>query len=85
MALAPDGRRLVAETGTGRLVAIDPASGEVTTIAEVLGLVQDNFGSVGPVSLPPHLVFSGVAVDSANNAYVSGDAANVIYRIPLAP
>lgn len=83
IALAPDGRLLVVETGTGRLLAIEPASGAMDVIAEGLGIAADNFSSIGPVKLPPHLVFNGVAVGQSGNVYVSGDAANAIYRIPL--
>ena len=84
MALAPDGRLLVAETGTGRLLAIDPATGATEVIAEGLGFMRENPTSVGPVKLAPYFIFSGVAVDSAGNVYVAGDATNVIYRIPAA-
>ncbi|MFN2201055.1 MAG: hypothetical protein ACK2UO_07600 [Caldilineaceae bacterium] len=81
MALAADGRLLVAETGTGKLLAIDPTSGDIDVIAEGLGFAAENFGSIGPVSLPAQLVFSGVAVAPSGDIFVSGDAANIIYRI----
>ncbi len=82
MALAADGRLLVAETGAGRLLAIDPATGEIAVIAEGLGFMRENPTSVGPVQLAPYWVFSGVAVDAAGNIYVAADEANAIYRIP---
>jgi thiosulfate/3-mercaptopyruvate sulfurtransferase len=80
MALAPDGRLLVTETGTGRLVAIDPATGALNTIAEGLG-----FNPQGPEGAPPTMLMSSVAVSPSGVLYVTGDLANVVYRIELAP
>ena len=76
MAIAPDGRLLVAETGTGRLVAIDPATGDKSTIAEGLGFNPD-----APAGAPPTMVMSSVAVGPSGVIYVTGDLANVLYRI----
>jgi glucose/arabinose dehydrogenase len=84
MALAPNGRLVVAETGTGRLLAVDPATGAVQVMAEGLGFTADNATSIGPTSLPPYWIYNGVAVGPSGAIYVSGDAANVIYRIPPA-
>jgi CubicO group peptidase (beta-lactamase class C family) len=83
IAIAPDGRLLLAETGTGRLLAIEASTGNADVIAEGLDFMQDNPTSIGPVSLPPQYIFSGVAVGPSGNVYVSGDGANVIYRILL--
>jgi glucose/arabinose dehydrogenase len=76
MAVAPDGRLLVAETGTGRLVAIEPATGDMSTIAEGLGFNPD-----APGGAPPTMVMSSVAVGPSGVIYVTGDLANVLYRI----
>jgi len=86
LALAPDGRLLVVETGADRLLAIDPATGDQEVLAEGLGFALANPVAAGTnVSLPPHFVFSGVAVSPSGDVYVSADAANAIYRIPLNP
>jgi DNA-binding beta-propeller fold protein YncE len=76
MALTPDGRLLVAETGTGRLMAIDPATGEVSTLAEGLG-----FNAEVPEGGMPTWIMSSVAVGPSGVIYVTGDLANVLYRI----
>ena len=76
IAFAPNGRLLVAETGAGRLTAVDLESGERQTIAEGLQI-----GAEGPAGLPETFLFTGVAVREDGTIYVSGDRANVIYRI----
>lgn len=76
MALAPGGRLLVAETGTGRLVAIDLGTGALSVIAEKLG-----FNPAGPEGIIPTGVMSSVAVSPSGVLYVTGDLANVVYRI----
>jgi steroid delta-isomerase-like uncharacterized protein len=76
MALAPGGRLLVAETGTGRLVAFDLGTGALSVIAEKLG-----FNPAGPEGIIPTGVMSSVAVSPSGVLYVTGDLANVVYRI----
>ena len=76
MALTPDGRLLVAETGTGRLVAINLGTGSLHTIAEGLG-----FNPRAPEGAPPTMLMSSVAVSPSGVLYVTGDLANVVYRI----
>jgi len=76
MAVTPDGRLLVVETGTGRLLAIDLATGAVSTVAEGLG-----FDTVAPEGQPPTGIMSSVAVGPSGVIFVTGDAANVVYRI----
>ena len=75
LALNANGDLLVVETGAGRLSSIDLASGAVTVVAEglELGMVQPDF--------PPTYVYNGVAVGPSGSIYVSGDVANVLYRI----
>lgn len=68
---------MVAETGAGRVSRVDPASGEVETIAE--GLALDPGPS--PLVAPPTWQFNGVAVGATGSVYVNGDAANVIYKL----
>jgi sugar lactone lactonase YvrE len=78
MALTPDGRLLVAETGTGRLVAIDLATGALSIVAEGLG-----FNPGAPEGSAPTGIMSSVAVGPSGVLYVTGDLANVVYRIEL--
>lgn len=75
LAVNTDGNLLVVESGAGRLSSINPATGEVTTVAEGLEL-----GAAGTAAAPPNWVFNGVAVGSRGHIYVTGDKANVLYR-----
>jgi sugar lactone lactonase YvrE len=79
MAIASDGGLLVVESGAGRLSRIDLSSGEVTTIAEGLEL-----GAPGPATMPPIWSFNGVAVGPSGTIYVTGDKADVVYRLVAA-
>ncbi|MFN8446169.1 MAG: serine hydrolase [Caldilineaceae bacterium] len=78
LAVGIDGSLLVVEAGTGRLSTIELETGERQTLATGLqtGLATAN--------APSFWIFNGVAVDGDGNIYVSGDVANVIYRIPTA-
>jgi sugar lactone lactonase YvrE len=71
-----DGRLLVAEAGTGRLLAIDLATSAVSTLVEGLGFSPD-----GPAGGPPTFVMKSMAVDPTGVIYVTGDRAGVLYRI----
>lgn len=73
---AADGRLLVAEAGTGRLLAIDLATGGVSTLAEGL-----EFSPGAPAGGPPTFVMNSMVVDPAGVIYATGDHANVLYRI----
>ena len=81
LAVAPNGNLLVVETGAGRLVSIYLETGEVSTVAEGF-----EWGLVGSGAPPPY-IFSGIAVGASGAIYVTGDVANVLYRIeePTAP
>ncbi len=76
LAVAPDGSLLVVETGAGRLSSIDLETGEVKTVAEGLLL-----GAEGAEGYPPTWIFNGVAVGPSGVIYITGDIANVLYRI----
>lgn len=77
LAIDLDGSLLVVEAGARRLSRIDPSTGTVSTVAEGLEL-----GAPGiPVAAPPTFFFSGVTVGPSGAIYVTGDIANVIYRI----
>lgn len=80
MAVDVDGSLLVVESGLGRLSRVDPATGEVTTVADGLELGEP--GSLGGV---PTWGFSDVAVGERGRIYVTGDIANVIYRLRPLP
>ena len=80
LAVAPDGSLLVVETGVGRLSSIDLETGKVSTVAEGLLL-----GAEGAEGYPPSWIFNGVAVGSSGVIYVTGDIANVLYRIEPNP
>ncbi|MCK5377966.1 MAG: hypothetical protein KAJ78_01130 [Acidobacteria bacterium] len=80
LAVNTDGSLLVVESGAGRLSRIDPATGEVTMIAEGLEL-----GAPGVPGYPPTWFFSGVAVGSSGHIYVTGEKANLLYRFKQHP
>ncbi len=76
LALDVDGGLLVVETSAGRLSRIDLATGAVSLVAAGLEI------GVSPVAgSPPTYLFDGVAVGSSGAIYVTGSAANVLYRI----
>ncbi len=74
---AADGSIYVVEAGAGRVIAIDPESGESTTVAEDLELHVPPSGA-----FPNTMLFNGIATDG-QTAWVAGDAANTIYVIDL--
>lgn len=76
MAVTPDGHLLVVETGAGRLLSLDLATGAMTTLAAGLGFTPQS-----PGGGPPTWVMSSVAVGPTGTIYVTGDEANVVYRI----
>lgn len=69
---SPDGSLLVLEVGAQRLSRID-SNGSVTTLAEGLK-VEYSAGLV-----------NGVAVGQSGAIYVTGNKANVLYRIEIHP
>jgi sugar lactone lactonase YvrE len=76
IALAPNGRLIVAEVGAKRIVEIDPATGTVTEIAGNLPI-----GLAGaPGGLPTNIP-TGVGVGASGTIYVSSDIENAIYKI----
>lgn len=68
LALLPDGTLAVAETGTGRLLQIDPATGDVTVIAEGLAMSPNNVPGQ-----PPTGFFTGVGASQDGSVWVSAD------------
>lgn len=80
LAVLPNGNLLVVEGGAGRVSQINPATGEVTPFAEGLAL-----GGLHLTGMPPFYVFNGIAVSQTGTVYVTGDEANVLYRIDTPP
>ena len=76
IALAPDGKLIVAEVGAKRLIAIDPMAGTVTEIAANLPI-----GLAGaPGGLPTNIP-TGVGVGASGTIYFSSDVENAIYKV----
>ena len=76
IALAPDGKLVVAEVGAKRLIAIDPQDGKVTEIAGNLPI-----GLAGaPGGLPTNIP-TGVGVGATGVIYFSSDIENAIYKV----
>ena len=76
IALAPNGKLVVAEVGARRIVEIDPASGAVTEIAGNLPI-----GLAGaPGGLPTNIP-TGVGVGASGTIYFSSDMENAIYKV----
>jgi hypothetical protein len=69
------GRLIVAETGAGRVLAIDPATGAEETV--VSGLPADVPPAPGA---SPTWIFTGVAVDPFDNLYISVPASAQILQ-----
>ena len=76
IAVASDGRLVVAEVGAKRLVSIDPNSGTVTEIAGNLPIgLPANPGGL-PTNIP-----TGVGVGASGTIYFSSDVENAIYKV----
>jgi len=76
IALAPDGKLIVAEVGAKRIVQIDPLNGNVSEIAGNLPI-----GLVGaPGGLPTNIP-TGVGVGASGTIYFSSDIENAIYKV----
>jgi len=76
VALAPDGKLIVAEVGAKRLVELDPQTGKLTEIAGNLPI-----GLVGaPGGLPTNIP-TGVGVGATGTIYFSSDIENAIYKV----
>lgn len=80
MAVDRDGSLLVVEAGEKRLARVDPATGQVTTVAGGLEV-----GLPGSAAAPPTWSLSSVAVARDGTIFVSADLADVIYRIRPLP
>ena len=74
---AANGAIYVVEAGAGRVVAVDPSSGETRVVAEDLDLHVPASGA-----FPNTMLFNGIATDG-ETAWVAGDAANTVYVVDL--
>ena len=78
LALDNEGRLLVVETGTARLLRIDLANGNaITTLAEGLSISQGGI----PFAAPDSWFFDAVAVGPSGDIYITGGGSNVIHKI----
>jgi streptogramin lyase len=75
IALAGDGKLIVAEVGAKRIVQIDPQNGSVTEIA---GNLPIGLPAAVPGGLP---VPTGVGVGASGTIYFSSDIENAIYKV----
>ena len=76
IAVFPDGKLAVVETGTRQLLKIDPASGVIAPLVINLPVGFPSY----PGGLPPYLI-TGVAISESGSIYVTGDLENVLYKI----
>jgi sugar lactone lactonase YvrE len=76
MAVDRDGSVLVVESGTGRLLRIDPDNGQVRTVVDGLAT-----GRPGSADAPPTWALSSVVVGRHGTLFVTGDDASVAYRL----
>ncbi len=77
----PDGSLLVVESDAGRLLRIDPEEGTKTVLVEGLELGHH---LLAPWYLPTaDAAIDGVAVGPSGAIYVTGNMANVLYRIEI--
>jgi DNA-binding beta-propeller fold protein YncE len=76
LAFMPDGRLVVAEAGTGRVLLVDTPTGERETIARRLP-----FGIADAPGAPPGIIPTGVAVDAAGTVFISSDRESSVLRL----
>ncbi len=76
IALAPNGKLIVAEVGAKRIVEIDPQNGNVTEIAGNLPIGL----AAAPGGLPTNIP-TGVGVGASGTIYFSSDIENAIYKV----
>jgi streptogramin lyase len=76
IALAPDGKLIVAEVGAKRIVQIDPQSGIVSEIAGNLPIGLPATPGGLPTNIP-----TGVGVGASGVIYFSSDIENAIYKV----
>lgn len=78
LAVDNTGGVLVCETGTRRLLRVDPSTGNISVVAS--GLMVGLQAPPGAAPAPPTFAMSSVAVSSSGTMYASGDLGNLIYQ-----
>jgi streptogramin lyase len=76
IAMAPDGKLIVAEVGAKRLIEIDPQTGKLSEIAGNLPIGLP----AAPGGLPTNIP-TGVGVGATGVIYFSSDIENAIYKV----
>lgn len=76
LAFMPDGGLVVAETGTGRVLRVDTATGKSEIIARGLP-----FGMPDGAGDPPGVIPTGVAIDAAGTVYLGSDRESSVLRL----
>ena len=76
IALAGDGKLIVAEVGARRIIQIDPENGNITEIAGNLPIGLKGAPGGLPTNIP-----TGVGVGASGTIYFSSDIENAIYKI----
>ncbi len=76
IAVKPDGKILVVDTGTRQLIQIDPATGESKPLVINLAV-----GLPVPSGFMPAYMLTGVAVSDSGAIYVTSDVENAVYKI----
>lgn len=72
-----DGKLLVMEVGTKRLVSVDLESGKFSVVVEGLDIGLDAPGGIPSTGF----AMSSIAVSKSGDFYVTGDKGNVVYKI----
>lgn len=76
MALDAHGRLLVVETGTQRLLRVDPQDAQIEILASDLSI-----GLQGPQGYPPSWLLSSVVIDACGRITVTQDLNNSLLRV----
>ena len=76
IALAGDGKLIVAEVGAKRIIQIDPENGNIAEIAGNLPIGLKGAPGGLPTNIP-----TGVGVGASGTIYFSSDIENAIYKM----
>jgi streptogramin lyase len=76
IALAGDGKLIVAEVGAKRIIQIDPQNGNITEIAGNLPIGLPAAPGGMPTNIP-----TGIGVGASGTIYFSSDIENAIYKV----
>ena len=75
MAMSPNGKLIVAETGKDQLVAVDLSSGNKEVLINDIDL-----GAPGIPNMPPHWKLTDIQIDENGVLYVASDVENKVYK-----